>query len=102
MLSIAALIAATFAVSESFFYKLLRQRRATGEIAPLPHGGGTAAKLDDESRWRWPTWWANNRMPSSRNCASATRESRSYPGLRSGCGFHSLAPERGRGCWNGG
>jgi transposase len=43
-----AKIAATFGVSESFLYKLLRQRRATGEIAPLPHGGGATAKLDAE------------------------------------------------------
>lgn len=42
-----AQIAATFGVSESFLYKLLRQRRATGEIAPLPHGGGVPVKLDD-------------------------------------------------------
>jgi transposase len=43
-------IAATFGVSQSFLYKLLRQRRATGEIAPLPHGGGAPAKLDEEQR----------------------------------------------------
>jgi transposase len=41
-------IAATFGVSQSFLYKLLRQRCATGEIAPLPHGGGATAKLDEE------------------------------------------------------
>ena len=41
-------IAATFGVSQSFLYKLLCQRRATGEIAPLPHGGGATAKLDEE------------------------------------------------------
>jgi transposase len=41
-------IAATFGVSQSFLYKLLRQRRATGEIAPLPQGGGATAKLDEE------------------------------------------------------
>ena len=38
-------IAALFGVHESFIYKLLRQKRARGNIAPLPHGGGATAKL---------------------------------------------------------
>ena len=38
-------IAAFFNVHESFIYKLLRQKRERGDIAPLPHGGGAPAKL---------------------------------------------------------
>jgi transposase len=38
-------IAKLFGVHESFIYKLLRQRRERGDIAPLPHGGGAHAKL---------------------------------------------------------
>lgn len=41
-------IAKIFNVHESFIYKLLRQKRDTGEIAPLPHGGGASPKLNDE------------------------------------------------------
>jgi transposase len=41
-------IAALFDVHESFIYKLLRQKRECGDIAPLPHGGGAAAKLTAE------------------------------------------------------
>jgi transposase len=33
-------IAELFDVSRSFVEKLLARRRSTGEIAPLPHGGG--------------------------------------------------------------
>jgi transposase len=33
-------IAELFGVSRSFVEKLLARRRSTGEIAPLPHGGG--------------------------------------------------------------
>lgn len=40
-------IAETFGVHESFIYKLLRQRRETGDLSPLPHSGGATAKLDD-------------------------------------------------------
>ena len=40
-------IAETFGVHESFIYKLLRQRRETGDLSPWPHGGGATAKLDD-------------------------------------------------------
>ena len=38
-------IAAWFGVHASFIYKLLRQKRDRGDIAPLPHGGGAHAKL---------------------------------------------------------
>ena len=38
-------VAAQFEVPESFRYKLLRQRREVGHLAPLPHGGGHTAKL---------------------------------------------------------
>ena len=38
-------IAEVFGVHESFIYKLLRQKRERGDIAPLPHGGGAHAKL---------------------------------------------------------
>lgn len=41
-------IAALFGVHESFVYKLLRQKRARGDIAPLPHGGGAVPKLNEE------------------------------------------------------
>lgn len=41
-------IAALFNVHESFIYKLLRQKRERGDIAPLPHGGGAVAKLTAE------------------------------------------------------
>src|SRR2546428_5759943 len=37
-------IAELFGVHESFIYKLLRQRRERGDIAPLPHGGGGRAE----------------------------------------------------------
>ena len=38
-------IAKLFDVHESFIYKLMRQKRERGDIAPLPHGGGATAKL---------------------------------------------------------
>ncbi len=38
-------IAKFFAVHESFIYKLLRQKRERGDLAPLPHGGGASPKL---------------------------------------------------------
>ena len=41
-------IAAIFDIHESFIYKLLRQQRERGDIAPLPHGGGAAAILQEE------------------------------------------------------
>lgn len=40
-------IAGDFNVHESFIYKLLRQKRERGDIAPLPHGGGAPAKLTE-------------------------------------------------------
>jgi transposase len=43
-------IAALFGVHESFIYKLLRQKRERGDIAPLPHGGGAQAKLTEAQR----------------------------------------------------
>ena len=42
-------IADTFGVSRSFVQKLLRRRRTTGSITPLPHGGGGKPALDDEA-----------------------------------------------------
>jgi transposase len=41
-------IAALFNVHESFIYKLFRQKRERGHIAPLPHGGGASAKLTED------------------------------------------------------
>lgn len=41
-------IAELFNVHESFIYKLLRQQRERGDIAPLPHGGGAVARLDSD------------------------------------------------------
>jgi transposase len=42
-------IAKLFGVHESFIYKLLRQKRERGDIAPLPHGGGASAKLTESA-----------------------------------------------------
>ncbi len=47
-------IAELFGVHESFLYKLLRQRRQRGDIAPLPHGGGAHAKLSPEQLRQLP------------------------------------------------
>ena len=41
-------VAAQFAVHESFLYKLVRQRREVGHLAPLPHGGGHPPKLQEK------------------------------------------------------
>jgi len=41
-------IAEMFGVTEQYIYKLLRQRRETGSLAPLPRGGGAQAKLSEE------------------------------------------------------
>jgi transposase len=41
-------VARLFGVNESFVYKLLRQKRERGDIAPLPHGGGAQAKLNED------------------------------------------------------
>ena len=43
-------IASIFNVHSSYVYKLLRQRRETSDLAPLPHGGGASAKLEAEER----------------------------------------------------
>lgn len=51
-------IAAFFGVHESFLYKLLRQKRERGAIAPLPHGGGARAKLSEEQLRQLPDWVA--------------------------------------------
>jgi transposase len=47
-------IADVFGVHESFIYKLLRQKRERGDIAPLPHGGGAPAKLSPEQQQLLP------------------------------------------------
>lgn len=41
-------IATLFGVHESFIHKLLRQKRERSDIAPLPHGGGAQAKLNED------------------------------------------------------
>ena len=38
-----------FGVQESFLYKLLRQKRERGALAPFPPGGGAQAKLTAEN-----------------------------------------------------
>ena len=43
-----------FGVHESFIYKLLRQKRERGDIAPLPHGGGARAKLSEDQLRQLP------------------------------------------------
>jgi len=43
-------IAGIFKVHSSYVYKLLRQRRDTSDLAPLPQGGGASAKLEVEER----------------------------------------------------
>jgi transposase len=40
-------VAALFDVSERYVYQLLKLRRETGDLSPLPHGGGAMAKLDE-------------------------------------------------------
>jgi transposase len=42
-------VAARFSVSVAWVRKLLRQRRATGSIAPRPHGGGRPPAFDAEA-----------------------------------------------------
>ena len=41
-------IAEMFGIAESYIYKLLSQRRETDSLAPLPRGGGAAARLNEE------------------------------------------------------
>src|SRR5437763_10483909 len=43
-------IAEQFSVSTGFVKKMLRQWRATGDLAPLPHGGGKPRSLPDRLR----------------------------------------------------
>lgn len=40
-------VAALFSVSERYVYQLLKLRRETGDLSPLPHGGGAVPKLDE-------------------------------------------------------
>lgn len=49
-------IARLFGVHESFLYKLLRQKRERGDLAPLPHGGGAQAKLS-AGQWQQVASW---------------------------------------------
>lgn len=49
-------IARLFGVHESFLYKLLRQQRERGDVAPLPHGGGMPAKLTEKQWQQVGTW----------------------------------------------
>lgn len=49
-------IARLFGVHESFLYKLLRQKRERGDVAPLPHGGGAQAKLT-AVQWQQVASW---------------------------------------------
>jgi len=39
--------AALFGVSERHVYQLLKLRLETGDLSPLPHGGGAPLKLDE-------------------------------------------------------
>ena len=39
-------IAEIFGVTQRYVYKLLKLRRETGDLTPLPHGGGAPAKLN--------------------------------------------------------
>lgn len=43
-------VAKRFQVSNALIGKLLRQRKRTGSIEPLPHGGGTPPALDGADR----------------------------------------------------
>jgi transposase len=43
-------IATLFGVSTAFVKKMLRQWRATGDLAPLAHGGGKPASLTPQQR----------------------------------------------------
>lgn len=40
-------LADLFQVTERYIYKLLKLRRETGDLTPLPHRGGTTPRLDD-------------------------------------------------------
>ena len=43
-------IAEHFSVSAGFVKKMVRQWRATGDLSPLPHGGGKPASLSTQLR----------------------------------------------------
>ena len=43
-------IAEQFSVSTGFVKKMLRQWRSTGDLSPLPHGGGKPSSLPDALR----------------------------------------------------
>ena len=45
-------VAARFEVSDSFIKKLLRRKRATGDIAPIGHRGGQPKRLSEKHR-KW-------------------------------------------------
>ena len=38
-------VAALFGVSERYVYQLLKLRRETGDLSPLPHGGGAPGRV---------------------------------------------------------
>lgn len=40
-------VSVLFSVSERYVYQLLKLRRETGDLSPLPHRGGAVAKLDE-------------------------------------------------------
>ena len=43
-------IAELFGITERYVYKLLKQRRERGDLAPLPHGGGARPKMSEEKK----------------------------------------------------
>jgi transposase len=43
-------IAEQFSVSPGFIKKMLRQWRSTGDLSPLPHGGGKPRSLSERQR----------------------------------------------------
>lgn len=49
-------LAEVFGVSASFIEKLLQRYRATGEVAPKPHGGGRQLRLDAAPQARIAQW----------------------------------------------
>jgi transposase len=49
-------IARLFGVHESFLYKLLRQKRERGDLAPFPPGGGAQAKMN-AGQWQQVANW---------------------------------------------
>jgi transposase len=49
-------IARLFGVPEAYLYKLLRQQRERGDLAPLPQGGGVPAKLSEGQGQQVASW----------------------------------------------